>query len=140
MRFASVEHEGTPLAVALQDGTAIPLRGIAELGHDTPSSVLRNPPLDRAAALPVEELRFRPVVPRPGKVVCVGLNYLAHVEETRRDLPEYPVLFTKFASTLTGPYDRSHARQSPARSITRESSWSSLASAREGCHGTMRSG
>jgi acylpyruvate hydrolase len=106
MRFASVEHEGTPLAVALEDDVAIPLRGVTELGPDTPSSVLGNPPLDRAAAVPVGELRFRPVVPRPGKVICVGLNYLAHVEETRRDLPEYPVLFTKFASTLTGPYDQ----------------------------------
>jgi acylpyruvate hydrolase len=105
MRFASVEHQGIPLAVAVEDGTAIPLRGTSELGLDTPSSVLRNPPLDRAAALPVGELRFRAVVPRPGKVICVGLNYLAHVEETRRDLPEYPVLFTKFATTLTGPYD-----------------------------------
>jgi acylpyruvate hydrolase len=50
-------------------------------------------------------VRFRAVVPRPAKVICVGLNYLAHVEETRRDLPEYPVLFTKFATTLTGPYN-----------------------------------
>ncbi len=74
MRFASVEYAGTPLAVALEGDTAIPLRGIAELGRDTPSSVLRNPPLDRAAAVPVGELRFRPVVPCPGKVICVGLN------------------------------------------------------------------
>jgi acylpyruvate hydrolase len=38
-------------------------------------------------------------------VICVGLNYKAHVEETNRDLPEYPVLFTKFAGSLTGAYD-----------------------------------
>jgi acylpyruvate hydrolase len=105
MRFASVEHEGVPLAVAIEDGRAVPLRGISELGSETPLSVLRDPPLDRGAGLPVAELRFRPVVPVPGKVICVGLNYLAHVEETRRDLPEYPVLFTKFATALTGAYD-----------------------------------
>jgi acylpyruvate hydrolase len=35
----------------------------------------------------------------------VGLNYLAHVEEARRERPEYPVLFTKFATSLAGPYD-----------------------------------
>jgi acylpyruvate hydrolase len=45
------------------------------------------------------------VVPNPGKVLCIGLNYLAHIQETQRDESDYPVLFTKFASSLTGPYD-----------------------------------
>jgi acylpyruvate hydrolase len=105
MRYASVSHEGRPLAVAIEDGHAVPLRGLTELGPDTPSSLLRDPPLDRSSAVPITELTYRPVVPRPGKVVCAGLNYLAHVQETQRELPEYPVLFTKFATTLTGPYD-----------------------------------
>jgi acylpyruvate hydrolase len=47
----------------------------------------------------------RPVIPRPGKVICVGLNYNAHIEETHRDESDYPVLFTKFATSLTGAYD-----------------------------------
>jgi acylpyruvate hydrolase len=38
-------------------------------------------------------------------VICVGLNYAAHIEETKREQSDYPVLFTKFATTLTGPYD-----------------------------------
>jgi acylpyruvate hydrolase len=105
MRFASVTQEGRPLAVAIEDERAIPLRGIAELGLQTPLSLLRDPPLHRAGALPVAELHLRPLVPRGAKIICVGLNYHAHVEETDRDLPDYPVLFTKFATTLTGPYD-----------------------------------
>jgi acylpyruvate hydrolase len=105
MRFASVFHDNTPLAVAVEDGMAIPLQGIAELGVDTPADVLRQAPLDRAGAVPTAEVRFRPVIPAPGKVICVGLNYLAHVEETHRDLPQHPVLFTKFATSLTGAYD-----------------------------------
>ena len=48
---------------------------------------------------------MRPLIPRPGKVICVGLNYRAHIEETHRDESDYPVLFTKFASSLTGAYD-----------------------------------
>jgi acylpyruvate hydrolase len=105
MRFASVIHEGTPMAVAMEGDRAIPLSGIAELGRDTPLSLLRDPPLDPASAIPLTELRRRPVVPRPSKVVCVGLNYAAHIEETQRERTEYPVLFTKFATTLTGPFD-----------------------------------
>lgn len=45
------------------------------------------------------------LAPRPGKIVCVGLNYRTHILEMGRDLPEYPTLFAKFADTLTGPYD-----------------------------------
>ena len=50
-------------------------------------------------------MTLRPVVPAPDKVICVGLNYREHVAESLRDEPDYPVLFTKFASTLAGPYD-----------------------------------
>jgi acylpyruvate hydrolase len=105
MRLASAEHEGRPLAVAVEDDRAIPLRGIDELGPETPLSRLRAAELDTAGALPLAELRLRPVVPNPRKVICVGLNYKAHAEEAERDLPDYPVLFTKFATSLTGPAD-----------------------------------
>jgi acylpyruvate hydrolase len=45
------------------------------------------------------------VVPRPGKIVCVGLNYASHIKEMGRELPQYPTLFAKFSEALTGPYD-----------------------------------
>ncbi len=105
MRFASVLHDDTPMAVLVDGNQAVPLRGISELGADTPLSLLRDPPLDRDAALPIGSLRRRAVVPHPGKVICVGLNYAAHIEETKREQSDYPVLFTKFATTLTGPTD-----------------------------------
>ncbi|MGN6871972.1 MAG: fumarylacetoacetate hydrolase family protein [Solirubrobacteraceae bacterium] len=105
MRFASVLHDGTPMAVAIEGDQAIPLDGIRELGVDTPLSLLREPPLDRNSALPVQAVHRRAVVPNPGKVICVGHNYAAHIEETHRERPDYPVLFTKFPATLTGPYD-----------------------------------
>jgi acylpyruvate hydrolase len=105
MRFASVVHDNVAMAVAIEGDQAFPLQRVHELGRSTPLSVLRDPPLDRESALPVSELRRRPVVPRPGKVICVGLNYAAHIEETKREHSDYPVLFTKFATTLTGPYD-----------------------------------
>jgi len=48
---------------------------------------------------------FAPVVPRPSKVVCVGLNYRNHIQEMGRDLPEHPTLFAKFADCLVGAAD-----------------------------------
>ncbi|MFB7451246.1 fumarylacetoacetate hydrolase family protein [Streptomyces sp. NPDC056194] len=44
-------------------------------------------------------------VARPGKVVCVGLNYRDHAEETGAPVPERPVVFMKDPSTVVGPYD-----------------------------------
>lgn len=46
-----------------------------------------------------------PVV-RPGKVVCVGLNYRDHAEETGAAVPERPVVFMKDPATVVGPYDQ----------------------------------
>lgn len=105
MRFASVLHDGQSLAVAIDGDTAVPLTDIAELGAGTPNELLRDPPLNREAAFALGEATYRPVVPRPGKVICVGLNYKAHIEETHRDDSDYPVLFAKFATSLTGAYD-----------------------------------
>lgn len=51
---------------------------------------------------------FAPLVPRPGKVVCVGLNYRNHILEMGRDLPEHPTLFSKYADTLIGAHDEIH--------------------------------
>jgi len=50
-------------------------------------------------------LDVAPVVPRPEKILCVGLNYRQHILEMGRELPEHPTVFAKFARSLTGPYD-----------------------------------
>ena len=42
-------------------------------------------------------------IPRPGKIVCVGLNYRDHAEEQGAELPEAPLLFAKFTTSLIGP-------------------------------------
>jgi len=46
-----------------------------------------------------------PVVPRPPKIICVGLNYLAHIAEGNNSQPEYPTLFAKYTRALIGPHD-----------------------------------
>jgi 2,4-diketo-3-deoxy-L-fuconate hydrolase len=44
-------------------------------------------------------------IKRPGKVICVGLNYRDHAEEQGVKLPEHPLLFAKWPTALTGPGD-----------------------------------
>ena len=50
-----------------------------------------------------EGATFLAPVPRPGKVVCIGLNYRAHAEEGGNALPDYPAVFLRGATSLVGP-------------------------------------
>lgn len=89
-----------------------------EVVHAVPSTVSREFP-DLASAIaaqalpqvadaavrdgvvyPIATLQFAPVIPKPGKIICVGLNYRAHGDETGR--PDFPALFVRFADTQTG--------------------------------------
>ena len=55
---------------------------------------------DRSAAL--EELDLLPPIANPTKIICVGLNYTGHVEETGRTVVGYPTIFTRFSDTQMG--------------------------------------
>ena len=99
MRFASCLLGERRLAALVEDDSVRPLRDVVELGRDTPSEVLADPPLTDER-VPLAQVRLLPVVPRPGKIVCVGVNYRAHADEGGYDLPDYPALFSKFTETL----------------------------------------
>lgn len=49
------------------------------------------------------DLGLGPAVPKPGKILCVGLNYRRHAEESGAAIPETPVLFSKFRNTIAAP-------------------------------------
>src|SRR5689334_18389814 len=42
--------------------------------------------------------------PEPNKIICVGLNYLSHIQEMGRDVPKFPTLFAKFSGALLAPH------------------------------------
>ena len=57
----------------------------------------------RGAVLDVEQVRLVAPVPRPRKVLCIGLNYRDHAKETGKPLPERPLLFSKLPTCVIGP-------------------------------------
>ncbi len=61
-------------------------------------------PLDELPVLATEGLRVGPPL-RPGKIVCIGLNYRDHAAETGAPLPAEPVVFMKAPDTVVGPHD-----------------------------------
>ena len=56
----------------------------------------------RAPQLEKQPTRILPPIPTPQKILCVGLNYRAHAEETGQSIPEEPLIFSKLNSTLIG--------------------------------------
>lgn len=52
--------------------------------------------------LAVDRLSLLPPIPEPGKILCIGVNYRPHVEEMGRDMPDYPLVFVRFPSSLVG--------------------------------------
>ncbi len=52
-----------------------------------------------------EDSRWGSCVARPGKVICIGLNYSDHAAESGMAIPEEPIIFQKGANTVVGPYD-----------------------------------
>ncbi|WP_428929274.1 fumarylacetoacetate hydrolase family protein [Marinibacterium sp. SX1] len=72
----------------------------------SPAGLARLAALD-PAGLPVVEgnPRIGPAVARPGKFLCVGLNYADHARETGKEPPAEPVLFSKAVTALCGPND-----------------------------------
>lgn len=50
----------------------------------------------------LSEIEFLPPIQEPGKFYCIGLNYRSHILETGRPIPEYPMLFTRYADSYVG--------------------------------------
>ena len=50
----------------------------------------------------ISDLDLLPVIPNPSKVICVGINYVAHAAEAGRKVGDYPVIFQRYADTLVG--------------------------------------
>jgi 2-keto-4-pentenoate hydratase/2-oxohepta-3-ene-1,7-dioic acid hydratase in catechol pathway len=77
-------------------------------GDRTVEAVLSGELLDEVhqaegGGLALEDLQLLPPVGRPGKIICIGLNYRSHCEEQGIEPPETATFFAKFANALTAP-------------------------------------
>lgn len=59
-------------------------------------------PTDGTYLLNEDDMEWAPAVTRPKKIICVGLNYKKHADETKAPYPKIPILFNKFENALTG--------------------------------------
>jgi len=79
-------------------GLAPTLRDFLAQGDLAPAQALANAAADYA----FDAVDHAPVIPNPDKIICVGLNYHAHVQETGREQTPNPVLFARYAGSQIG--------------------------------------
>jgi len=91
----------------LQGGDAARARALEALETlgGLPDPVLANLTGNSAVLYREDQIRRRAPVPRPGKIICVGLNYRDHAAESNMPIPQEPVLFPKYSNTVIGPDD-----------------------------------
>ena len=104
MRFVTVRTSDGTNAGRLE-GDRVVLLPFSDVGTLLADPNWRARAQSGAGTLPLEEADVAPVVPKPNKIVCLGLNYRAHIEEMGRELPAYPTLFAKYAVSLIGARD-----------------------------------
>jgi 2-keto-4-pentenoate hydratase/2-oxohepta-3-ene-1,7-dioic acid hydratase in catechol pathway len=107
MKFASFIVQGRTTYGVVEGTQVIDLESVkATFGTDLKQAIAINrlgeltpavlAPLPRVA---LADVTFLPVIENPGKVLCIGINYATHVRETGREMPTYPMIFTRFADS-----------------------------------------
>jgi len=109
MRFSSFLSGEVPTYGAVTDGV---IRAVSKkfrtVYPDLKSAIAAGKLAEAAEAaasgesLDANSIQFEPVIPNPGKIFGVGMNYLAHIKEMGREPPKYPALFVRFPDSLVG--------------------------------------
>lgn len=112
MKFTTFLHASAPRLGLVDGDRVIDLHAAQpQVPPDLRQALLARVDLEAAARaalgsnaprMPLSGLRLAPLVPEPGKIVCLGLNYFDHAKEGGRDKPDYPWFFFRGASSLIG--------------------------------------
>jgi 2-keto-4-pentenoate hydratase/2-oxohepta-3-ene-1,7-dioic acid hydratase in catechol pathway len=111
MRLVTFDKGGHPTPGVRKDDAVVDLTIAApDLPGDWPA-IFAAGALDRVAEavagagpearVPAAEVTLMVPIPRPPKILCIGLNYRTHAEETGMEIPDYPIIFTRYPTSLT---------------------------------------
>ena len=111
MRLVTFDNAGRPVSGVRKDESLVDLSIAApDLPGDWPA-IFAAGALDRVAEavagasgdalVPAADARLMVPIPRPPKILCIGLNYRHHAEETGMAIPDYPIIFTRYPTSLT---------------------------------------
>ncbi len=107
MRFVTYFDNQTAVPGVLRDDHIVPLRdagfpsilSVIEGGH---AALTRVREALAGDAIPLRGVKLHAPIPRPPKIICVGLNYRDHAIESKMEIPAVPTIFTKFPTAVIG--------------------------------------
>ena len=102
MKLVTYSVDGGAVGIgSVEDGEIRPLGGSSMLEYiEHGRSADRQPGGER---VPLDAARLHAPVPRPQKVIGIGLNYSDHAAETGAQIPDKPIVFAKYPNTVVGP-------------------------------------
>jgi 2-keto-4-pentenoate hydratase/2-oxohepta-3-ene-1,7-dioic acid hydratase in catechol pathway len=110
MHFVTLQDEGSAQPGVIADDNVVGLKGagfptllaVIEGGADARKRIaswMETKP----AAVPLAKVRLLAPLPRPPKIICVGLNYRDHAIESKMAIPKVPTIFSKYSTAVIGP-------------------------------------
>lgn len=100
MKLATIRTGDTTIAArVIGEGKAV------TLGAEDVGKLLRDGTFEEGEEITFTPGDLAPVIPRPGKIICVGLNYAKHIAEMGHEQPDVPTLFIKYPEALIGAHD-----------------------------------
>lgn len=106
MKVATLRLPGRLCAVRQEKDVFVEIQGFSDIG-----ALVQFPNWEEIAAgaagpaHPVAGADLAPTIPKPGKIMCIGMNYKEHIMERGTPFPEFPTVFAKFPDALAGPED-----------------------------------
>jgi 2-keto-4-pentenoate hydratase/2-oxohepta-3-ene-1,7-dioic acid hydratase in catechol pathway len=109
MKIARFTHRGGPPRIGAVDGDEVVSLDRLSVGDDVVAAAMLDPGTRDAAVVGAERFALDAItllapVARPPKFFAIGLNYLDHIEEGGRPVPEHPIFFNKQSTCVNDPF------------------------------------
>ena len=98
MRLVTFSRDGGAVQAGVISGDKI-----SALGSDMISVIAYGKPAATGPSYNLSDVTLLAPIPRPPKLICVGLNYRDHAAETNMEIPKVPTIFNKFPNVVIGP-------------------------------------
>ena len=106
MKLATIRRDGATRAVRIDlDAATVVVLASSDVGALLADPDWRTLAAAEGESLALDTIDYAPLVPRPDKIICVGLNYRTHIAEMGHDAPQFPTLFAKYRAALVGARD-----------------------------------
>ena len=109
MRLITFIHDGREQIGVRQDSHVVPVSAVAPgfrggikwlLQHELFGELQSKVETFDGTGIAVDDIEYRPPIPSPGKIICIGRNYAAHAAEGGADTPTFPEVFFRGATSL----------------------------------------